>query len=399
MKRAGASRYLVEPNIKEGKGGLRDLNTLFWISKYVYRVQNPHDLIAAGVFSPREFALFRRCEEVPLVGALPAAFSRRPGGGAPELRRPAADRPAARLFDPGRPGRRRTLHEALFPRRQGRRRPDGDRLRRARGAPDEAHAGVRPVHRTPAAPQAARHRGRQGLQGRSGPRQRRPRRCVRARSGEPDPALLDRGTLEPADSPERDPARHPVAEAHRRPIARGPRGQPPVSGDPDVAPRAGNRASADERGRRARSVHPRFRSGRRDDAIFDVSPLHRRRASDPGGRRAERDRGGAAEGRTPAFERVHPQDLAPHRTLPRRVPARHRQGTADRSFEDRRRGRAQALPAARAVARRTPIASPRWSTSISIMSNMAQGRDLSDPRTAEALAAIVQTQEQLKCCC
>ena len=38
VQRAGASRYLVEPNVKEGKGGLRDLNTLFWISKYVYRV-------------------------------------------------------------------------------------------------------------------------------------------------------------------------------------------------------------------------------------------------------------------------------------------------------------------------------------------------------------------------
>jgi [protein-PII] uridylyltransferase len=63
VRRAGASRYLVEPNIKEGKGGLRDLNTLFWISKYVYRVHNPHELVAAGLFSPREFALFRRCEE------------------------------------------------------------------------------------------------------------------------------------------------------------------------------------------------------------------------------------------------------------------------------------------------------------------------------------------------
>ncbi|HEX9169754.1 MAG TPA: [protein-PII] uridylyltransferase [Roseiarcus sp.] len=63
VRRAGASRYLVEPNVKEGKGGLRDLNTLFWISKYVYRVRNAHDLIAAGVFSPRELALFRRCEE------------------------------------------------------------------------------------------------------------------------------------------------------------------------------------------------------------------------------------------------------------------------------------------------------------------------------------------------
>src|SRR3984885_6537512 len=63
VRRAGASRYLVEPNVKEGKGGLRDLNTLFWISKYVYRVHTPHELVAAGLFSPREFALFRRCEE------------------------------------------------------------------------------------------------------------------------------------------------------------------------------------------------------------------------------------------------------------------------------------------------------------------------------------------------
>ena len=63
VRKAGASRYLVEPNVKEGKGGLRDLNTLFWISKYVYRVSNPSELVAADLFSPREFALFRRCEE------------------------------------------------------------------------------------------------------------------------------------------------------------------------------------------------------------------------------------------------------------------------------------------------------------------------------------------------
>jgi [protein-PII] uridylyltransferase len=63
VRKAGASRYLVEPNVKEGKGGLRDLNTLFWISKYVYRVRHAHDLIAVGLFSPREFELFRRCEE------------------------------------------------------------------------------------------------------------------------------------------------------------------------------------------------------------------------------------------------------------------------------------------------------------------------------------------------
>ena len=33
LRRAGQSRYLVEPNVKDGKGGLRDLHTLFWIGK------------------------------------------------------------------------------------------------------------------------------------------------------------------------------------------------------------------------------------------------------------------------------------------------------------------------------------------------------------------------------
>jgi [protein-PII] uridylyltransferase len=61
--RAGASRYLVEPNVKDGKGGLRDLNTLFWIAKYVYRVEQPGDLVKAGLFTDEEFRLFARCEE------------------------------------------------------------------------------------------------------------------------------------------------------------------------------------------------------------------------------------------------------------------------------------------------------------------------------------------------
>src|SRR5215831_9112121 len=61
-RRSGQSRYLVEPNVKDGKGGLRDLHTLFWIAKYVYRVRNPEDLIAQGVFNRAEYRLFRRCE-------------------------------------------------------------------------------------------------------------------------------------------------------------------------------------------------------------------------------------------------------------------------------------------------------------------------------------------------
>ena len=62
-RRAGQSRYLVEPNVKDGKGGLRDLHTLFWIAKYVYRVHEPDELIKHGVFDKQEYQLFRRCED------------------------------------------------------------------------------------------------------------------------------------------------------------------------------------------------------------------------------------------------------------------------------------------------------------------------------------------------
>src|SRR6201984_2766395 len=62
-RRAGQSRYLVEPNVKDGKGGLRDLHTLFWIAKYVYHVREPEELIEHGVFDREEFQRFRRCED------------------------------------------------------------------------------------------------------------------------------------------------------------------------------------------------------------------------------------------------------------------------------------------------------------------------------------------------
>jgi [protein-PII] uridylyltransferase len=63
IAQAGRSRYLVEPHVKDGKGGLRDLNTLFWIAKYVYQLHDEAELVAAGVFSQAEYKLFRRCEE------------------------------------------------------------------------------------------------------------------------------------------------------------------------------------------------------------------------------------------------------------------------------------------------------------------------------------------------
>jgi [protein-PII] uridylyltransferase len=62
-RQQGATRYLVEPNVKEGKGGLRDLQTLFWIAKYFYRVRSRDDLVKAGVFSRSEMRLFRKAED------------------------------------------------------------------------------------------------------------------------------------------------------------------------------------------------------------------------------------------------------------------------------------------------------------------------------------------------
>src|SRR5215218_6024048 len=62
-RRAGQSRYLVEPNVKDGKGGLRDLHTLFWIAKYVYPVRETGELVERGVFDAQEYRTFRRCAD------------------------------------------------------------------------------------------------------------------------------------------------------------------------------------------------------------------------------------------------------------------------------------------------------------------------------------------------
>src|SRR6185369_7633435 len=61
-ERQGESRYLVEPNIKEGKGGLRDLQTLYWIGKYLYHVDDAADLVDHGVFTREEYRTFQRAE-------------------------------------------------------------------------------------------------------------------------------------------------------------------------------------------------------------------------------------------------------------------------------------------------------------------------------------------------
>lgn len=61
-KRLGDSRYVVEPNVKEGKGGLRDLHTLYWIGKYIHKVRSPNELVQVGLLTQKEYRAFRRAE-------------------------------------------------------------------------------------------------------------------------------------------------------------------------------------------------------------------------------------------------------------------------------------------------------------------------------------------------
>lgn len=61
-KRMGDSRYVVEPNVKDGKGGLRDLHTLYWIGKYIHRVTSVSALVDVGLLTPGEYRSFRKAE-------------------------------------------------------------------------------------------------------------------------------------------------------------------------------------------------------------------------------------------------------------------------------------------------------------------------------------------------
>ena len=51
----GDSAYLLEPNLKEGQGGLRDYHTMLWISQIEFNAKQPRDLEFLGLLSHEEF--------------------------------------------------------------------------------------------------------------------------------------------------------------------------------------------------------------------------------------------------------------------------------------------------------------------------------------------------------
>ena len=57
--RFGDSAYLLEPNIKEGQGGLRDYHTMLWIARIKYNIKQPRDLEYYGLLSHSEFQILK----------------------------------------------------------------------------------------------------------------------------------------------------------------------------------------------------------------------------------------------------------------------------------------------------------------------------------------------------
>ena len=166
-RRVGDTRYVLEPNIKEGKGGLRDLHTLLldrqvplpggrrrrpWSSRGVLTPRR-----RAASTRPQRFLWTVRCHLHYLAGR---AEDRLTFDVQPEIARRIG------YTDHAGTPRRRALHEALLPGGQGRRRPDPHLLRRSRGRAQRkppaaaARLGLLPARgrRLPARGRAARHR-------------------------------------------------------------------------------------------------------------------------------------------------------------------------------------------------------------------------------------------------
>ena len=85
-EKQGGQRYIVEPNVKEGKGGLRDLQSLFWITKYVYRTDDTAELVRHGVFRPEEYETFVKAEAFLWAVRCHLHLHRGPRDGAADLR-------------------------------------------------------------------------------------------------------------------------------------------------------------------------------------------------------------------------------------------------------------------------------------------------------------------------
>ena len=393
LAKSGRSRFLVEPNVKEGKGGLRDLNTLFWIAKYVYRVRGAAELVAAGLFSRKEYRLFRRCEEYlwRVRCHLHFVTGRAEERLSFDLQRIIAERlgyaDRAGLYGVERfmkhyflvakeVGDLTAIVCAGLEERQAKPSPMLDRffgrIWRRRESLDDKDFVIENARITFAHPATFA---------------RDPVNMIRLF------ALADESGL----------AIHPDAmrlvslepQQDRPDDARGSDGEQAVRVDPRLAQRARGGAAADEPGRRARPLHPRVRPHRRADAVQHVPFVHGRRAPDPGDRHPRRDREPAA---ARSSIRSRRRCCRRSRTAPSLYVALFLHDIAKGRTEDHSiagmKVAHKLCPRLGLDARETELVAWLIEHHL-VMSDTAQRRDLSDRRTIETFAALVGTVERL----
>jgi len=62
-EKVGDSRYLLEPNVKDGEGGLRDLHLIMWLARFFHDVRTLDDLAAHGMLDRTEIRTFQRAQQ------------------------------------------------------------------------------------------------------------------------------------------------------------------------------------------------------------------------------------------------------------------------------------------------------------------------------------------------
>ncbi len=60
-KKFGSSVWMLEPNVKEAEGALRDLNTMLWVAQAKYKIKTVDELLGKGIMSEKEFRVMMKC--------------------------------------------------------------------------------------------------------------------------------------------------------------------------------------------------------------------------------------------------------------------------------------------------------------------------------------------------
>ena len=391
--RQGSSRYLLEPNVKEGKGGLRDLQTLFWLGKYLNHVECPEELVKTGVFTPQEFGVFAAAEA--FLWTTRVHLHLLAGRAAEQLtfdtqveiaatlgyRSTRGQRPVERFMQDyfthaKHVGDLTRIFLAALEARHVKPRPSlGDKLRTVFAfGKDQARQGYRLKH------------GRLDTDRRGG---------VPQGSGQHPPAVRGGARGRDSDPPRRLAPRRGQPRPDRRPGAKRSGGEPDLPRPAARPQQPRRRAPADERGRRARRLHPRVRPHRRDDAVQHVPLLHGGRAHHPHDLEPLPDRARRA--------RRRPADLHRH----------HRKGVDRRVLYvalllhdiGKGSGRDHSAVGAETAARLCPrFGLDAEETELVVwlvqnhllMSDVAQKRDLTEPRTVRDFAQAVKSPTRLK---